>query len=148
MRADAKGKHIIMGNEHPALAIKDDFSVKHSFKAFLHGKINDFNLTVLPSTSPLTIGTAVNETPREDLLSPLFRENPLGDLVPYAVELWYARQEISSSEDDFTFLIGYFEDSMLGLHARLSSSPLTRGYNVFFHFLASPKTVELLPKPF
>lgn len=86
-RAEAKGKHIIMGHEHPALAIKDDFSVKHSFKAFLHGKINDFNLTVLPSTSPLTIGTAVNETPREDLLSPLLRENPLGNLVPYAVEL-------------------------------------------------------------
>lgn len=79
-------KHIIMGHEHPAISIKDDLGVKHTFKAFLTGKMGNYHITVLPSTSPLTIGTAINETPSYDLLSPLLRSNLLGGLVPYVVE--------------------------------------------------------------
>jgi hypothetical protein len=33
------------------------------------------------------VGTAINETPSEELLSPLLRQNPISDLIPYAVEL-------------------------------------------------------------
>lgn len=83
--ADTK-KHIIIGHEHPALSIKDDLGVKHTFKAFLDGKVGDYQITVLPSTSPITIGTAINETPNDELLSPLLRNNELGGLIPSVIE--------------------------------------------------------------
>ena len=62
-RPEADGKHVIMGHEHPAVSIKDDLGVKHAFKAFLNGKLLGSQITVLPLTSPLTIGMAMNETP-------------------------------------------------------------------------------------
>jgi len=87
---EEKAKHIIMGHEHPSIAIKDDLGVKHRFKAFLTGKFGNKNLTVLPSVSPLSYGSDVNETLQKDLLSPILQRSPLDDLVPYAIEIGVA----------------------------------------------------------
>lgn len=87
---EEKAKHIIMGHEHPSIAIKDDLGVKHRFKAFLTGKFGKKNLTILPSVSPLSYGSDVNETLQKDLLSPILQKNPLDDLVPYAIEIGVA----------------------------------------------------------
>ncbi|MBM3897853.1 MAG: metallophosphoesterase [Thaumarchaeota archaeon] len=82
-----ENRHVIMGHEHPAVSIRDDLGVKHGFKAFLNGRLLGSQITVLPSTSPLTIGTAINETPSRELLSPILRNNDLGEMVPYVAEV-------------------------------------------------------------
>lgn len=65
---------IIMGHEHPALAVKDSFGVKRKFKCFLKGLLGSTNLIVLPAISPLASGSTINETPRDLLLSPILRD--------------------------------------------------------------------------
>ncbi|MCS7116124.1 MAG: metallophosphoesterase [Nitrososphaerales archaeon] len=80
-------KQIIIGHEHPVIAIKDDVGVKHRFKAFLHGKLGNKVITVLPSISPLAYGTDINEVPVQELLSPILREAGIDDLIPYAIEI-------------------------------------------------------------
>jgi putative SbcD/Mre11-related phosphoesterase len=82
-----ENKHIIMGHEHPAVSIRDDLGVKHAFKAFLNGRLLGSQITILPSTSPLTIGMAMNEIPSGELLSPILRNSNLGELVPYVAEI-------------------------------------------------------------
>jgi putative SbcD/Mre11-related phosphoesterase len=84
---EEKAKHIIMGHEHPSIAIKDDLGVKHRFKAFLNGEVGERTITVLPSTSPLACGSDINETLQKDLLSPILQKSPLNDLVPYVIEI-------------------------------------------------------------
>jgi len=87
MYRPGKGKHIIMGHEHPAVSIKDDLGVKHAFKAFLNGKLLGSQITILPSTSPLRIRIAMNETPSSEFLSSILKNNDLGELVPYVAEV-------------------------------------------------------------
>ncbi|MEM1525002.1 MAG: hypothetical protein QW618_02555, partial [Nitrososphaerales archaeon] len=83
-------KNIIIGHEHPVIAIKNDLGVKHRFKAFLHGKLGEKAITVLPSISPLAYGTDVNETPNQNLLSPILQQAELGELKPYVIEIGVA----------------------------------------------------------
>lgn len=84
---------IIIGHEHPAIALRDSLGIKEKVKAFLHGKIGSGgrglglgpdskskNLIVLPALSPLAYGTAVNETPQRELLSPLLQEHGVDNL--------------------------------------------------------------------
>ncbi len=87
---EEKAKHIIMGHEHPSIVIKDDLGVKHRFKAFLTGKVGKKTVTVLPSSSPLSYGSDMNETLKKDLLSPILQKSPLCDFVPYAIEIGVA----------------------------------------------------------
>ncbi len=84
---EEKAKHVIMGHEHPSIAIKDDLGVKHRFKAFLNGEVGKRTITVLPSTSPLAYGSDINETLQKDLLSPILQKSPLDNLIPYVIEI-------------------------------------------------------------
>ena len=72
-------KLVIMGHEHPAIAIRDELGVKRKFKCALLGRINQFDLVVLPAASPLAPGTDVLATPAKDLLSPLLSSTNLED---------------------------------------------------------------------
>ncbi|MCH8022980.1 MAG: metallophosphoesterase [Thaumarchaeota archaeon] len=90
---EAKASHIIMGHEHPSIQIRDSLGVKHRYKAFLHGKIGNKIFTILPSVSPLTIGSDVNIIPSSELLSPLLRGENLDKVTPYALDIGSAVQK-------------------------------------------------------
>ena len=64
-------KTIIMGNEHPALALQEKGRVER-FKCFLKGKWKGKTLIVLPSFQLLTTGTDIL---REKLLSPYLHQD-------------------------------------------------------------------------
>ncbi len=66
---------IIMGHEHPAIALFDEIGAKEKIKAFLAGKFGEKELIVLPAFSPLAQGTEINLIPREELLSPLLKDH-------------------------------------------------------------------------
>lgn len=80
-------KHIFMGHEHPAITVKDDVGIKHRFKTFLSGKIRNWNVTVLPSVSPLSYGNPMNEMDKSQFMTPLLRKYGIDNFVPYLLEI-------------------------------------------------------------
>ncbi|MFT4868314.1 MAG: putative SbcD/Mre11-related phosphoesterase [Candidatus Nanohaloarchaea archaeon] len=67
---------IVIGHEHPAIAMKDDIGVKEKVPALLYGETGDGkNLVVLPAFSKIANGTSVNEVPEKELLSPVLKNN-------------------------------------------------------------------------
>ncbi|MBS3175990.1 metallophosphoesterase [Candidatus Woesearchaeota archaeon] len=66
-----KIRTIIIGNEHPAVALQERGRVER-FKCFLAGKYKDKTLFVLPSFQLLTTGTDVL---REEILSPYLKQD-------------------------------------------------------------------------
>ncbi|MBN1157354.1 metallophosphoesterase [Candidatus Woesearchaeota archaeon] len=74
-------KTIIIGHEHPAVALKDGARLE-KFKCFLVGKWKNKNLIVLPSMNPLIEGTDIL---REELLSPYLQESNLKYFRIYVV---------------------------------------------------------------
>jgi hypothetical protein len=65
-----KAKTLIIGHEHPAIAIRDSARVER-YKCFLLGKFGRKNLVVMPSFNFVTEGTDVMQ---ERLLSPFIRK--------------------------------------------------------------------------
>ncbi|RLF04530.1 MAG: hypothetical protein DRJ60_06955 [Thermoprotei archaeon] len=65
---------LLIGHEHPALAVKDHFGIKRKFKCFLKGSWNELTVIVLPALSPLASGSTINETPQSLLLSPILKD--------------------------------------------------------------------------
>lgn len=65
----------VIGHEHPAIALEDDIGVREKIPALLYGPMNgDRELLVLPAFSRIANGTAVNEVPERELLSPVLKE--------------------------------------------------------------------------
>lgn len=65
---------IVIGHEHPAIALKDDIGVREKVPALLYGEMDDGrNLVVLPAFSQIANGTSVNEVPEGELLSPILK---------------------------------------------------------------------------
>lgn len=69
-----KSDYIIMGHEHPAVVLYDEVGSKEKLDCFLCGQLNKKGLLVLPAFSTLAEGSQVNAIPREELLSPILRE--------------------------------------------------------------------------
>ncbi|MFB6144351.1 MAG: metallophosphoesterase [Candidatus Nanohaloarchaea archaeon] len=77
---------VVIGHEHPALALEDEIGIREKVDCFLYGENESgLQIVVLPAFSPISNGTAVNETPRHELLSPLLRENGAGGMKAVAV---------------------------------------------------------------
>jgi len=101
---------VVMGHEHPSIAIKDELGVKHRFKAFLYGKGviskdtagydacksgsssheivhkgSSASIIVLPSLSPLAYGNPLNEN--AVIKSPMLRRIGIEGLTPYLIEV-------------------------------------------------------------
>jgi len=70
-----KNSHtVIIGHEQPAILLKKGYE-KMKLSCFLCGKLKDGkNLVCLPAFSPLASGTTVNLIEREELLSPILKE--------------------------------------------------------------------------
>ncbi len=64
-----KAKAVIIGNEHPAVSIRDGPRTE-LFKCFLRGKFRGKNLVVMPSFNPITTGTDVL---KEKFISPFLK---------------------------------------------------------------------------
>jgi putative SbcD/Mre11-related phosphoesterase len=65
---------IVIGHEHPALELKDDVGYTEKIDCFLYGETKDGkNLVVLPAFSKISGGSAVNNVPKNQLLSPILR---------------------------------------------------------------------------
>lgn len=81
---------VLMGHEHPAVSSRDLSGSRYKFKCFLVGRMGKKRqrLVVLPSMSPLSLGVGVNETPKDELLSPLLRsvDVDVDSLTPVVVE--------------------------------------------------------------
>ena len=70
-----KNSHtVIIGHEQPAILLKKGYD-KIKLPCFLYGKLkNGKNLVCLPAFSPLASGTTVNLIEKEELLSPILKE--------------------------------------------------------------------------
>lgn len=67
---------VVIGHEHPALALKDDIGVREKVSCFLYGDTEEGkNIIVLPAFSSISEGSNVNETPQDKFLSPVIRNN-------------------------------------------------------------------------
>ncbi|MEM4576266.1 MAG: metallophosphoesterase [Candidatus Nezhaarchaeales archaeon] len=78
---------LLMGHEHPALAVRDSFGVKRKFKCFLKGFWKNVMVIVLPALSPLASGSTMNETPKNLLLSPILESQvDIDSFKPIVVE--------------------------------------------------------------
>jgi putative SbcD/Mre11-related phosphoesterase len=78
-------EYVLMGHEHPALALRDKLGVKIKLKALLEGTFLGKKVYVLPAFSPLMPGTEVNIERR--LLSPLLRGVDLDVFRAYGVDV-------------------------------------------------------------
>lgn len=77
---------VVIGHEHPALALEDEIGTREKVDCFLYGENNGLKLVVMPAFSPISNGTAVNETPQSELLSPILKNNfDVGELKAAAV---------------------------------------------------------------
>ena len=71
----SRGDVVIIGHEHPAVALYDEVGAKEKIPCFLYGRMLDGRLiVVLPSFSIFSQGNEVNVIPKEELLSPILRE--------------------------------------------------------------------------
>lgn len=64
---------VILGHEHPSIALYTDVGVKEKIKCFLYGVFGDKQVIILPAFSYLAPGSDINIIPREELLSPILR---------------------------------------------------------------------------
>lgn len=65
---------VVIGHEHPSLALEDEVGVKEKIDCFLYGELeNGVNLVVMPALAKVSRGNDVNYTPQQELLSPVLR---------------------------------------------------------------------------
>ena len=79
-------KIIIMAHEHPAVLSRDMSGSRYKFKCFLLGKYRNYRVIVVPALSPLSAGVGVNETRKEELLSPILKASDIDSFTPIVVE--------------------------------------------------------------
>lgn len=78
-------EYLIIGHEHPALALKDDLGIKEKVRCFLYGELVSKKIIVLPAMSKFAEGSQVNQIPKKRLLTPLLRETGVDHLKAIAV---------------------------------------------------------------
>ncbi|MFO7793857.1 MAG: metallophosphoesterase [Candidatus Nanohaloarchaea archaeon] len=75
---------IVIGHEHPALALEDDIGVTEKVDALLH-LYSEKEIFVLPAYSPISNGSEINRMSSSELLSPILKDFNLGDFEAYAI---------------------------------------------------------------
>lgn len=71
---DVKEKNIVLGHEHPSIALFTDLGVKEKVKVFLYGEDIDKRFVIMPAASYFAEGSDINILPREELISPILRK--------------------------------------------------------------------------
>jgi hypothetical protein len=82
-----RSKVVIIGHEHPSLALFDEVGAKEKIKCFLWGKMRDGKeILVIPALSYFAYGSDINLLPKNDLLSPILRnEVKINELIPIGI---------------------------------------------------------------
>ncbi|MGQ9513921.1 MAG: metallophosphoesterase [Thermoproteota archaeon] len=70
-----KSEFLIIGHEHPAIALFDEVGAKERISCFLYGESTCCRILVTPAFSTLAPGSEVNTTPQKEWLSPTLRED-------------------------------------------------------------------------
>ena len=65
-------KMLVMGHEHPAIAIFNGVGKREKLRCFLYGKFEGKDILVLPAISYFASGTDINAVPGDELLAPIF----------------------------------------------------------------------------
>ncbi len=69
-----KGTHtLIMGHEHPAVAVYNEVDRKEKLRCFLVGAYNGTRIIVFPAIGYFSTGTEMNTVPKGELLSPVLK---------------------------------------------------------------------------
>ncbi len=78
---------IVIGHEHPALALKDDIGHVEKVSCLLHGENREgIEIIVLPAFSHISNGSEVNTIDESDLMSPILKNHmELGTMNAVAV---------------------------------------------------------------
>ena len=76
---------LIIGHEHPALSLTDDVGVKEKIPCLLYGEISGGKLIVMPAYSKIANGSDINAMPRQQLLSPILRDNGVSGLMAVGI---------------------------------------------------------------
>jgi putative SbcD/Mre11-related phosphoesterase len=76
---------LVIGHEHPALALTDEVGVKEKIDCFLYGEIGEGEIIVMPAYSKISNGSEINNMPRQEFLSAILRENGVQSLKPIGV---------------------------------------------------------------
>lgn len=71
---------VILGHEHPSIALYTDIGVKEKVKCFLYGVSRGRQVIVLPAFSYLAPGSDINIIPREELLSPILKSIDIDEM--------------------------------------------------------------------
>ncbi len=79
-------EYIVLGHEHPSVKFSDEFGGSVKMPCFLVGEVSSSRIIVLPAFSPLSSGTNVSMTSKENFLSPLLREFGVEDFKVYGVD--------------------------------------------------------------
>lgn len=81
-----EGTHtLIMGHEHPAIAVYNSVDRKEKLRCFLVGTYNGFRIIVFPSIGYFSTGTEMNVVPKEKLLSPVLKRIDINSMKAIAV---------------------------------------------------------------
>lgn len=78
-------KMLVMGHEHPAIAIFNKAGKKEKLRCFLYGTFKKKKLLVLPAINYFASGTDINAVPEEELLAPIFKKVDVGKMKAIAV---------------------------------------------------------------
>lgn len=73
-------KMLVMGHEHPAIAIFNKAGKKEKLRCFLYGTFEGKKLLVLPAINYFASGTDINNTPEGELLAPIFEKIDVGNM--------------------------------------------------------------------
>lgn len=71
----SKAKNVIIGHEHPAIALVDELGIKEKVKCFLFGRLAGKNVIIMPAISVFAWGTGVNNISKEQFLSPFLKKH-------------------------------------------------------------------------
>ncbi len=80
-----KGETLVMGHEHPAIAVFNSVGKREKLRCFLYGKYKGSEFLVLPAMNYFAAGTEINMEPADKLLSPIFKELDVDSLRAMAL---------------------------------------------------------------
>lgn len=84
-KIDEEFEALIIGHEHPALALTDEIGVTEKVSCLLHGETERGEIFVLPAFSKISNGSEVNRMQKSELLSPILRDTGITDFEAYAI---------------------------------------------------------------
>ena len=76
---------LVIGHEHPALALDDEIGVTEKVSCLLYGETNLGDIIVLPAFSKISNGSEVNRMSKSELLSPVLQETGIKNFNAVAI---------------------------------------------------------------